>query len=368
MVTIQLGNKIARKRKERGLTQEELAHHLGVSKPAVSKWESGQSYPDILLLPVLASYFNISVDELIGYEPQMLKEDIRKLYHSLAEQFVHEPFEDVYELCKKYLKEYYSCWQLQVQIGLLLINHLAQTDSLERKNEVIYEILQLFQRVENSCDEVILVKEVLQYQALCYLMLNQAADAVDILEKLSESMMSADSLLIKAYQMKGDNKKARELLQGYVYRNLMELIDSCTDFLQLYADQPDRMEAYYFRFLELSILFQVDQMNPSVLFKVHLSAAALFMTQGQKGKALDALEQFVNLVKHIDKKHFYLKGNDYFDEIEDYFASSGIDANTPRSVELIWKDLKDIVSLNPAFQGLAQEERFQKIIRTLERE
>lgn len=52
---------------------------MGVSKAAVSKWETGLSYPDITLLPVLAAYFNISIDELMGYEPQMGKEDIRKL-------------------------------------------------------------------------------------------------------------------------------------------------------------------------------------------------------------------------------------------------------------------------------------------------
>ncbi len=53
MGTIQIGTIISTNRKEKGITQEELANHLGVSKPAVSKWESGQSYPDILLLPVL---------------------------------------------------------------------------------------------------------------------------------------------------------------------------------------------------------------------------------------------------------------------------------------------------------------------------
>ena len=42
-----------------------------VTKASVSKWETGQSYPDILLLPKLATFFNVTVDELIGYEPQL---------------------------------------------------------------------------------------------------------------------------------------------------------------------------------------------------------------------------------------------------------------------------------------------------------
>ncbi len=77
---------ITHKRKEKGITQEQLAEHMGVSKAAVSKWESGQSYPDILLLPELATFFNVSVDELLGYSPQLTGEDIKKIYH----QFAHE--------------------------------------------------------------------------------------------------------------------------------------------------------------------------------------------------------------------------------------------------------------------------------------
>ena len=79
MKEINVGKMIILKRKEKKITQDELAKYIGVSKAAISKWETGQSYPDITLLPILAAYFNMSIDELIGYEPQMVKEDIQKL-------------------------------------------------------------------------------------------------------------------------------------------------------------------------------------------------------------------------------------------------------------------------------------------------
>ena len=52
-------------RKKRGLSQEELGFELGVSRQTVSKWESGQSYPDFQRLVLLADYFDISLDELV---------------------------------------------------------------------------------------------------------------------------------------------------------------------------------------------------------------------------------------------------------------------------------------------------------------
>ena len=59
---------IAAYRKDLGLPQEGLASHLGETNQAVSKWESGQSCPDIALLPKIADLFGITLDELFGRE------------------------------------------------------------------------------------------------------------------------------------------------------------------------------------------------------------------------------------------------------------------------------------------------------------
>ena len=66
MEQIYFGQRIAAYRKERGLTQESLAQRLGVTNQAVSKWESDQCCPDIMLLPALADEFGVSLDELFG--------------------------------------------------------------------------------------------------------------------------------------------------------------------------------------------------------------------------------------------------------------------------------------------------------------
>lgn len=67
MSDLKIGEKIRAKRKERGLTQAELANILGVTKAAVSKWENEESYPDITLLPQIAQIFHITMDELFDY-------------------------------------------------------------------------------------------------------------------------------------------------------------------------------------------------------------------------------------------------------------------------------------------------------------
>ena len=66
-----LGKRIATARKRLGLTQDQLAEKLGITAQAVSKWENDLSCPDISMLPKLADIFEISIDELLGREPQV---------------------------------------------------------------------------------------------------------------------------------------------------------------------------------------------------------------------------------------------------------------------------------------------------------
>ena len=58
--------KLQELRKQKGLTQEELAASLYVSRTAISKWESGRGYPNIDSLKALASFFSVTVDELLS--------------------------------------------------------------------------------------------------------------------------------------------------------------------------------------------------------------------------------------------------------------------------------------------------------------
>lgn len=73
---MKVNEQIAFLRKQKGISQEKLAQELGVTNQSVSKWENAQCCPDIELLPALASYFHVSVDELIGYEKDDTSADL----------------------------------------------------------------------------------------------------------------------------------------------------------------------------------------------------------------------------------------------------------------------------------------------------
>lgn len=72
------GKKLKELRHKKDVTQEELAAHLKISSQAVSKWERDESYPDITLLPRLALYFDVTIDEMLGISGEKMKEDVEE--------------------------------------------------------------------------------------------------------------------------------------------------------------------------------------------------------------------------------------------------------------------------------------------------
>lgn len=86
MAKIIIDRQIARFRKRKGITQEQLATALNVSNQAVSKWESAQCCPDIALLPEIAAFFGVTVDELLGVSGA--KDETARLAEHLIEMSV----------------------------------------------------------------------------------------------------------------------------------------------------------------------------------------------------------------------------------------------------------------------------------------
>ena len=74
-----LGNKIRELRRTNNLTQEQLATALNISAQAISKWEMGASYPDMTMIPTLATFFKVSLDELFDFDVSNVEKEIEEI-------------------------------------------------------------------------------------------------------------------------------------------------------------------------------------------------------------------------------------------------------------------------------------------------
>ncbi len=104
-MNIRLGEKIRALRKNKNISQEVLANYLGVSFQAVSKWEKGETLPDVTLIPAIACFFEVSTDELFDFNRLETEQKVLKLCGEIANWRNEKPqeAEKAYrELLKKY--------------------------------------------------------------------------------------------------------------------------------------------------------------------------------------------------------------------------------------------------------------------------
>ena len=102
---LELGNNIRQLRHREKRTQEQLAEALGVSSQAVSRWESGGSYPDMNLIPAIASYFRVSIDELFSYNVWENNRTVEEICRRAA-KLIENDAKAADELLKEALKQF----------------------------------------------------------------------------------------------------------------------------------------------------------------------------------------------------------------------------------------------------------------------
>lgn len=365
MKKINIAKVLVNMRKEKGITQEELANYIGVSKASVSKWETEQSYPDITFLPLLATYFNISIDDLIDYQPQMTKDDIRKLYKSLSADLTAKPFDVVLEDCRAIIKKHYSCFPLLLQMGSLMINHAELQKDPQKSLALIAEATALFIRVKEESDDVSIKKQALFLEAFCSLVSGEAPAVLELLDGTIAPAMPPESLLASAYQMTGRTKEAKSVLQVGIYQNIIVLFNFFPAYLMLCADDASKFDEVLRRAFCVAEAFDMRHLHPGVLVGLYLSAAQGYLVQKNIDQALTMLQHYTEIVTS-DIYPLHLHGDAFFDQLDRWIDQLDLGRDLPRDEKTIRKSMVDVIIHNPTFSDLSNEARFQNILERLQ--
>ncbi|MCQ4636294.1 helix-turn-helix domain-containing protein [Anaerovorax odorimutans] len=359
MKEINISKTLTQKRKEKGITQDELAAYIGVSKASVSKWETGQSYPDITFLPQLATYFNISIDDLLGYTPQMSKEEIRNLYHELADRFADSPFEETYDRCQKIIHKYYCCFPLLLQMAVLYLNHHMVAPK-EQQSAVLDEALELCRRIKEESGNVFLSKDATMVEAAAYMMTNRPQEVLELFGETLRPITQETESMAQAYIMMGNPEKGREALQVSIYQHLIVLESSMAQLLTLPGQEPQKTDLILKRFLGIARLFELEKLHPNVMASSALAGAQFFCAMGEAEKALDFLDLYVTACENFAP--FTLHGDVFFDSIDSWLADFDLGNQAPRSKDIIKKSLIESIEQNPALTPLKETPEFKTIL------
>lgn len=369
MSSLRIAENIVHLRKQKGITQDELASFLGVTKASVSKWENGQSMPDIILLPEIATYFDVTVDALLGYEPQLSKEQIQKLYGELGENFARLPFEEAFAKSEALVKKYYSCYLFLLQICVLWLNHYMLAEGKERQEEILGKLQELCNHIIENCTNTEICSDVLGVRASVDLLCGRPQEAIEGISNLlnpKRVLNQSDWLLIQAYLMNGEPEEADSFAQASIYLHLLMLIGDSTYFLAMHIQEKEICEETIVRMDAVIKTYHLQELNPNVVAGYYYQVAVFKAISGESEEAVKRLRSYAETVCSMMKKGM-LHGDSYFLKLDSWFEMLDLGTQMPRSKKLVMQSARENLN-NPVFAKLREKKEFQRIDKLLEEE
>ena len=192
---MKLGEKIRTLRKQRGLSQETLAEHLGVSFQAVSKWENDSTMPDVMLIPAIASFFGVSTDELFDFNLYETEKKVEAVVDAYSEAWGKGDTCENPAECERILREGLK----QYPGNEVLLNCLIGTLPIPDRAE---EVIEIGKQLAASArfDEVRI--DAYRIMAEAYKSLGEDAMCREAVGKIPEIYFSA--LSVKAELLEGE--------------------------------------------------------------------------------------------------------------------------------------------------------------------
>ena len=223
---IALSANIKKYRLEKEMTQTQLASVFNVSEQAVSRWENGNTYPDIQLLPAIADYFGITIDELMGMENYKDERETDKIIALVKENerkgLISDNVRILKEAAVKYPKNYVILNYLVSQLNFEWCDDEAKMRSNHEK------AIEIADRILDECTDQTIRNFVTNERINALRMLGRIDEAIDLAEKLPLISWSYEFKLKDLYSGDKLREHCKSSLMAYV-QNMYAIIQSMAD-------------------------------------------------------------------------------------------------------------------------------------------
>lgn len=350
---LKIGANIARYRKQKGMTQEQLARAVGVSPPAVSKWETGSSYPDVTLLSPIARTLGITADTLLSFGEELTEEDVGALNTELQALFASKGFAAGQARCEELLHEYPNCIPLKLTVGSLYQSMLGSLPGDELTEERLREIYRLSARlygeVRASADPRYFAAGTVGLVAF-RMSEGKLDEAEQLLDSLPRTEIDPDELYPSLYLAQGKMEEAERMQETRLFQLLRSAGMSLHSLASISYKKGDADRALSLCGLELQLarLFEED---PSTALQY---SAFLLLELGQKEQAIDRLEQYAKSLLSLRTDY---SGHPVFSHVKLHVSPE----KAASSLRLCVKALE----MDPDLEPLRGEPRFQRILEKL---
>ncbi|MCL1787249.1 MAG: helix-turn-helix domain-containing protein [Defluviitaleaceae bacterium] len=295
-----IGATIKKLRREKDITQEQLAEFLGVSAQAVSRWETGAALPDITQVPVLANIFDISADALLGIDIAAKEARIQAIIDDAYWQYTAKGYPDkALEILRTAIKEYPNSYKLMGWLASTIWTDTVNKPQETAEEKAAYqaamaEAVTLGETVLAECTDTETRNYAIQFLCYAYRDVGETDKAIALAKKMPEKFSGQEALLAALYK----GSKLYELKQNNLTQDLDAMLQSIASFNVQLDDGSypyTREESILLRYKILDmyrIVFEDENYGfyHERLYEVHRDLAALYTRGNDANLALQHLK------------------------------------------------------------------------------
>ena len=297
-------------RKQRSLTQEQLAEALGVTAGAVYKWEAKLSVPELGLILEIADFFDTSVDVLLGYK---MKDNRLAATVQQLKEYRHDKDHAGLAEAEKALKKYPNAFGVVHESAVLyrVFGVESQENSmLLRALELLEESLVL---LPQNTDPEISEQTICGEMADVYLMLGEGEKSVELLKKHNAGGLYNDLIGLTLATNLRCPEEAMPFLSEALLQNVTALIRTVTGYINVFYSQNDYSAAEAVILWGITLLSGLNNADkPNFLYKInavfHVCLAYTQIKEGNEGEARASLEKARMLARCFDAAPSYDAG------------------------------------------------------------
>lgn len=270
--TLKMGSTIAALRKSRGLTQEQLAALLGVSGPAVSKWETDASCPDVALLCPLARALNTTVDALLQFEAALTDEEVARQINALMETLPQKGADACEEELRRLVCRWPGCTALHFNAAMVCDGFEMFFPDAQPEQKARWRALkrELLERVRASGTAAYWQAATIQLAGLA-LAEDDPDRAEALLDELPEHPGDTTAVRALLYRKRGQEQEAQKLLQTQLYTAVSKAM-TILPMLLGGEEEPRRRQKLVDAYQELARAFGLAGLGEGFLVELHRQA------------------------------------------------------------------------------------------------
>ncbi|MDO4280142.1 MAG: helix-turn-helix transcriptional regulator [Peptococcaceae bacterium] len=261
---------IREKRKVLSLTQEQIAELLGVSTPAVNKWEKGSTYPDITLLPAIARLLRIDLNTLMSFNEDLTDIEIEKFVNELDKVVREQNYQTAFQRAIDKIHEYPTCDELVYSAILYLdgarfLYNVAEPEQYQETFETFYQRLS-----ENENPEI---RDLSIGMLISYARKKEAySSAEELINKLPFSQIDREEQLAILYQEQKKYSDAEKLWEHRILKGVTEIQTALVNMIEIALHENRHMDADFIadKYAAITRLFSFPEWQQ---YNAHLQLA-----------------------------------------------------------------------------------------------